>query len=233
MSVHRNPATDKLGCPSYYLYRCRMSKRAPHKKSIEIESTNRCCYGCGEIAKFLSPGGKEMCSSSASKCPVIRKKNSESLKSAYKNGRRNYANLPKESKERMRWNKGKILANPIFEYDGIGNHKRFLINERGHKCEICGIFAWLGRKIVLELDHIDGDNRNNIRTNLRLLCPNCHSQTDTWRGRNINSGVVKVSDEQLMSALSDSPSIRQALLRVGLAAKGANYSRCYKLISRL
>ena len=211
-----------------------MSKRGPYKKSIEIESTNRCCYGCGEIAKFLSPRGKEMCSSSATKCPVNRKKNSESLKSAYKNGRRKpaayvYADLPEESKERMRWNKG----NPNFEYDGIGNHKKTLINERGHKCEICGIFEWLGRTIVLELDHIDGDNRNNIRTNLRLLCPNCHSQTDTWRGRNINSGVVKVSDEQLMRALSDSPSIRQALLNVGLAAKGANYHRCYKLISRL
>lgn len=41
-----------------------------------------------------------------------------------------------------------------------------------------------GEPLTLQLDHIDGDNTNNLQENLRILCPNCHSQTDTWSGRN-------------------------------------------------
>ena len=56
---------------------------------------------------------------------------------------------------------------------------------RQHRCETCERTAWCGRPIPLELDHIDGDRDNNDLTNLRLLCPNCHAQTPTYRGRNI------------------------------------------------
>ncbi len=52
-------------------------------------------------------------------------------------------------------------------------------------CENCGLTEWLGQKVPLELDHIDGDRANHEISNLRLLCPNCHSQTATYRGRNI------------------------------------------------
>lgn len=53
-----------------------------------------------------------------------------------------------------------------------------------NKCEICGIKDWNGRPISLHLDHINGDNENNHISNLRILCPNCHSQTDTFGARN-------------------------------------------------
>ena len=53
------------------------------------------------------------------------------------------------------------------------------------KCEECGIEdKWNGKDIVLELDHINGDKYDNRLENLRILCPNCHSQTETFRGRN-------------------------------------------------
>lgn len=52
-------------------------------------------------------------------------------------------------------------------------------------CNICGISEWQGNKLSLQLDHIDGNNKNNLVDNLRLLCPNCHSQTDTFCGKNV------------------------------------------------
>ena len=54
-----------------------------------------------------------------------------------------------------------------------------------YKCQICGNDGiWNGKKLVLQLDHIDGDNKNNVLSNLRWLCPNCHSQTDTFGSKN-------------------------------------------------
>ncbi|WP_328312590.1 HNH endonuclease [Streptomyces sp. NBC_00442] len=51
-------------------------------------------------------------------------------------------------------------------------------------CAMCGTEpAWRGKPLPLEVDHIDGDWRNNRIENLRLLCPNCHSTTDSYRGR--------------------------------------------------
>lgn len=51
-------------------------------------------------------------------------------------------------------------------------------------CNICGIVEWNGKPISLHLDHIDGDATNNLLSNLRILCPNCHSQTKTYCGKN-------------------------------------------------
>ena len=49
------------------------------------------------------------------------------------------------------------------------------------KCEVCGISEWMDKKITLELDHINGNNTDNRLVNLCVLCPNCHSQTPTFR----------------------------------------------------
>lgn len=53
-------------------------------------------------------------------------------------------------------------------------------------CDECGLQnEWNGKKIVLQLDHRNGINRDNRIENLRYLCPNCHSQTDTYAGKNV------------------------------------------------
>ena len=57
-----------------------------------------------------------------------------------------------------------------------------------YKCNQCGISEWNGKELRLQIDHIDGNNKNDKIENYRYLCPNCHTQTDTW-------GVKNVSEE--------------------------------------
>lgn len=52
------------------------------------------------------------------------------------------------------------------------------------RCEKCGLTEWKGQPLALELHHVNGDGLDNRLENLLLLCPNCHSQTDTWGVRN-------------------------------------------------
>lgn len=64
------------------------------------------------------------------------------------------------------------------------SRKRIVIETKGYQCSVCSISNWMAKPIKLELDHIDGNADNNQITNLRLLCPNCHSQTDTYKSAN-------------------------------------------------
>lgn len=72
----------------------------------------------------------------------------------------------------------------------LGNSKikKYLTTISGYKCATCGISKWNNKKIVLELEHKDGNSENNEINNLCLICPNCHSQTDTYKGRNKGNG---------------------------------------------
>ena len=105
-----------------------------------------------------------------------------------------------------------------------------LVFIRGHRCEECGEERWLGQPIPLEVHHEDGDSLNNEMKNLKLLCPNCHALTNNYRGRNINTGLKRISDDGFASALKDSQNIRQALRKLGLSAKGDNYKRAREII---
>lgn len=107
-----------------------------------------------------------------------------------------------------------------------------IIALRGHKCEVCGLTEWRNRPIPLEVHHIDGQELNSELDNLLLTCPNCHALTDNYRGRSINKGVEKISDERFVDALINSSSIRQALIMLGLTPKGGNYARAYELINK-
>jgi 5-methylcytosine-specific restriction endonuclease McrA len=67
-----------------------------------------------------------------------------------------------------------------------------------NECYICGISEWLGKPLSLDLDHINGISDDNRLENLRMLCPNCHSQTETYRGRNkkLRKNANKTEEER-------------------------------------
>jgi hypothetical protein len=66
--------------------------------------------------------------------------------------------------------------------------KEYLIDTRGNKCYNCEITEWNNKSIVMDLEHIDGNSENNHIDNLALICPNCHSQTNTYKNRNKGKG---------------------------------------------
>ena len=65
-------------------------------------------------------------------------------------------------------------------------HRKYLAENFGYKCSCCGISNWNNKPLTLQVDHIDGNPDNNFPINLRLLCPNCHSQTPSYKGGNKN-----------------------------------------------
>lgn len=93
----------------------------------------------------------------------------------------------------------KVLLQEILEgkhptYPTSHLSKRLVIESvKEYRCEECQITSHNGKPISLELDHIDGCSTNHHLENLRLLCPNCHSQTPTYRSKKLNGGLAEWS----------------------------------------
>lgn len=68
--------------------------------------------------------------------------------------------------------------------------RKYLAEDRGYKCEApgCAVSDWLGKKITLQVDHIDGNSGDDSPGNVRLICPNCHSQTEFLGAANKGRG---------------------------------------------
>lgn len=66
--------------------------------------------------------------------------------------------------------------------------RKYITHLDGYKCSCCGLSDWNNKPITLEVEHIDGNSEDDSRENVCLICPNCHSQTDTYKGKNRGNG---------------------------------------------
>lgn len=187
----------------------------------------KCEYGCGNEATYQLKNGKWICSEKSSQCPVVRRKNSESLIIAHKNGKFDDADFhkPNWSKNLTRFTDSRLNGKYTNNVEDYLSNKYpikttslknilFDLNILEKKCSICGITDWNNKPITFELHHKDGNSKNNNLDNLEILCPNCHSQTDNFRSKNHSSkGNWKnaIDEKEFVEILKNSKSIAMAI----------------------
>lgn len=164
------------------------------------------------LQKYTKEWLEELCANSYSFAEVLKKAgrkpgggNQETLKKKIAEFEINISHFTGQL-----WNKGKTKETDKRIAQQSANQEKYQLEEvfclnspvtqrvlRGYverhnileyKCQFCGCDGyWLNTKIALEIDHINGDNKDNRIENLRYLCPNCHATTDTYRGKNIKN----------------------------------------------
>lgn len=88
-----------------------------------------------------------------------------------------------------KWKKGEITG-LRGDYQISMNIKKYIFDKYDNRCARCGwgVINKYTNTLPLEIEHIDGNYKNNKEENLILLCPNCHSLTSTYKGANLNNG---------------------------------------------
>lgn len=97
-----------------------------------------------------------------------------------------------ELKTKRHYEKYKLDNSVAYGQKNMQCYKKWFLLEQENKCVICGIEnTWNDKELIFVLDHIDGDADNNERINLRLVCPNCDSQLETFKSKNKDSARAK------------------------------------------
>lgn len=143
----------------------------------------------GHVRTFCS----RQCANSRTRSAEVKKKIGESVRDTWNKTSAEGKKKKLEALDRARQtvinnNIARIQETPTEEL-GPNSRKKKVFLEQKEKCNCCGIADWNGKPLTFELEHKDGNKLNNLRNNLEVLCPNCHAQTSTWRGRN-NKGPV-------------------------------------------
>lgn len=205
-------------CGKEFFKDWRKDKRA---KKTPCRFCSRSCsntqHHSNETKEKISDSIKKYCKTNTISNET-KKKKKESLKKSWE-----------ERKKKVNEN----ILNENFndlKYDRI---KKRILLEQNNKCNICGIQDWNGKSLTLELEHKDGNHQNNLRENVECLCPNCHSQTSTFRGRNKKARKTRVfcSDEVFVETFIEEGNIHKTLLKLGYAPKGANYGRVKRALT--
>lgn len=154
---------------------------------------------CPKCDKDHTKSGK-FCSRS---CANSREISLETKEKTRKTLQKRYENLSSEEKEKYKFKftkkmidarnnqQAEFRKNTETHLLGHDSIRRKLLEEQDYCCNNCKNSYWLGNVLILELEHKNGNNKDNSRENLEMLCPNCHSFTPFWRGRYPNSKTSK------------------------------------------
>jgi hypothetical protein len=164
--------------------------------SNKKQLSDKICPKCSKKHLMSGTFCSRKCANSRTFTKESREKTSESMKQFFSSISEEEKNkklllLEKMTKDSQIESLKRIMFQP---WDTLGfNSKRVKVFlEQECKCNRCGISEWMGQQITLELEHKDGNKNNNSRENLEGLCPNCHSLTETWRGRKSNMKNKKI-----------------------------------------
>lgn len=106
-----------------------------------------------------------------------------------------------------------------------------ILREQEGRCSMCNSpQMWNNLPLKFELDHISGDRSDESRNNLRLVCPNCHSQTETYKTTKTNR--KRYTDEEIIAALKNSDSAYKAMKSLGMNPHGGNYVRLRHIVKK-
>lgn len=149
-------------------------KKVQYSKEL-LEAQIQKCYSFAELARRLGLSDK------GSNCRQTLKKKLDEYHIDYSHFNGQAWNKPEHPHY---GNTGESIDKVLIKDSKQPSHKirERLINSglKENKCECCGISEWQGNPITIQLHHINGDHHDNRIENLQMLCPNCHSQTDTF-----------------------------------------------------
>ena len=174
-TMQRHIEAGRLGYAKVAVQSEEMRERQRQASLKRYVEEAKCCVGCGVRISYEGRRN-HFCSQSCSARYYNRKRPRKvlcKLCGAYDNGKPRCRSCREQQASTFDTARSDSLR------------KKHLLKERGHICESCKGTAWQGRPIPLELDHTDGNSDNNDRNNLRLICPNCHALTPTYKCRNI------------------------------------------------
>lgn len=164
--------------------------RYVYKKHVNSHKQDNHCLECGKRI----PHNKKFCNSSCSASYNNKRRRYRRVKKCIQCGR---DFIPHGATSGMFCSNECSIKHRFIEKDreylnGKITHmqtlKRHYVYHNKYRCSICGISSWNNKELVLILDHIDGNSDNNNPENLRLVCPNCDSQLETYKGRNKGKG---------------------------------------------
>jgi len=168
-----------------------ISKERSKKLQEEYYKNPKRCLNCDEVILYEKKSENKFCNSSCSakffNSKRKKKKSCLVCKNEVKKGASKYCSLKCQQTYHFNQRLSDWISGDC-STKSRNFFRRYLTETFGYKCSCCNISEWNGKSIVLEIDHIDGNFENNKPENLRFICPNCHSQTDTYKARNMGKG---------------------------------------------